>query len=168
MFKFKKKEKEPIIVKRIKAIYEKLKIMHEGEHPDVFHFMDVNSCGGLYYYGYAIKTKNGIRKILVNSDYSLFYGDKNLWKKKKKYLPGESSYAISGMFAISTYLKIDIVLKPGLDLTPEEMDANITEFERAIAPEYNKSFGKAKLNAEKKEINEKLKQACVDYFSKVE
>ena len=167
MFKFKKKEKEPLITGRIKAIYDKLKIMYEGEHPDVFYFMDVNSCGGLYYYGYTVKTKNGTRKILVNSDYSIFYGDKNLWTKKNYIpLPGESSYSISGIFAISTYPKIDIILNPGFDLTPEEMDSDIIEFERAIEPEYSKSFGKAKLKAENKKINEKLHQARIDYFSK--
>lgn len=146
---FKRKKKVNIIANRVKVLNDKLWLIHttgkESRLESKVRYFRSNSIGSSTEYRVmSIDTYFGERKIAINSN-TLYYGGSDLIKVCDKV--NEWSFNFDYLFCIE--LKHDnVVVKflNGLEMTKEEIDLAILEFEKEVDRVYteiiegNKSY----------------------------
>lgn len=165
--KVSEKEKEFVIISRIKALYEKMDLIF-GCIPSYKSGIDrllenFNKC-----FLYCEKdTIYGKRYIEIEKDsYRLYYGNQTLGDIEEKYglwtRFGDNYYLLNTNYLFSISKDKDnneVIIKPYpmVKFTPKEIDLAILEFEEYIEPLYQEAKEKVKKH-----------EKCVEFFSKRE
>lgn len=150
--------KELIIKKRIASLYDKMYLIYDAcNDKNCKHILYSNSFRAELWFQYKLDTIYGTRYILVNTNKNkLFYG-KDF--KFDHYIAYRSYPEIdfTRIFEINVQSDNELIIepKPMVELTPEEIDLAILEFENAIEKSYQ--IAKTMLSNHEK---------CIEYFKK--
>ena len=146
--------KELIIKKRISALYDKMDLIYDTCTDDNCKRQTYTNTFSINnWYQYRLNTTYGTRYLLIHQSKNiLFYGkdfDFNSWV----YYRNPNTDFIK-IFEITCNDNVRIEPKPMVELTPQEIDLAILEFEEAIEEKYQIAKTRKSKHDE-----------CVEYFS---
>lgn len=160
------KNKELIIHKRIKSLYDKMYLIDDTK-TDIHCVKKVfkKYSGGHVWYQYMLNTEYGETFLLVNDNKNIIFYGTAIVHRKGEYIEDdciedciENNYTkIFAIYVATQTNTVRIEPKPMIKPTPEEIDSAILEFEEAIEKSYQLALARKNNHDE-----------CVKYFSKVE